>query len=283
LIPTPVAGRCSRPCMARRSRLIVPRYSGSPALCVEGPQGRWRGRMFWAGMILPGPLPGCAVDRVIRSPDQLVIVAHRRRDHGRCPSCGTPSYAVHSRYDRHPADLPSFGRAGRLRLLMDVHFDAWHLRPLLRGRPPFRVPARAWAMAYLGSQPMIEKARRPGLIGQRHPMGVVLQTGQLGRPRSGRPFSRCGPVCPEPPVAPRVLRRHFSEHRSRIAGSRPSPPPGATASASGCPALLHLHGYRPGAAGGSLGWYTGRTIQAAPALETVCEWAKPLFRRAGGA
>jgi transposase len=67
-------------------------------------------------MILPCPLPGCAVDRVIRSPDQLVIVARRRRGHGRCPSCGTPSSAVHSRYERHPADLPSFGQAVRLRV-----------------------------------------------------------------------------------------------------------------------------------------------------------------------
>jgi transposase len=62
-------------------------------------------------------LPGCDVDRVIRrDPHQLVIAAHHRRDHGRCPGCGTISSAVHSRYERHPTDLPSFGQAVRLRL-----------------------------------------------------------------------------------------------------------------------------------------------------------------------
>jgi transposase len=62
-------------------------------------------------------LPGCDVDRVIRrDPHQLVIVAHHRRDHGRCPGCGTISSAVHSRYEHHPTDLPSFGQAVRLRL-----------------------------------------------------------------------------------------------------------------------------------------------------------------------
>jgi hypothetical protein len=63
-------------------------------------------------------LPGCEVDRVIRrDPHQLVIVAHHRRNHGRCPGFGIISSAVHSRYERHPTDLPSFGQTcglGRL-------------------------------------------------------------------------------------------------------------------------------------------------------------------------
>lgn len=67
-------------------------------------------------MIPAFSLPGCKIDRVTRGSDRLVIHAHARRDHGRCPSCGTPSSAVHSRYDRHPADLPCIGRAVDLRL-----------------------------------------------------------------------------------------------------------------------------------------------------------------------
>lgn len=61
-------------------------------------------------------LPGCHIDRVARGADRLVIYAHSRRDHGRCPSCGALSSAVHSRYDRHPADLPCMGCAVVLHL-----------------------------------------------------------------------------------------------------------------------------------------------------------------------
>lgn len=65
-------------------------------------------------MIPTFPLPGCEIDRITRGPDRLVIQAHARRDGWRCPSCGTHSSAVHSRYERHPADLPSLGRAVHL-------------------------------------------------------------------------------------------------------------------------------------------------------------------------
>ena len=67
-------------------------------------------------MTLLCSLPGCDVDRVVRDLDRLVIVARRRRRHGRCPSCGVLSSAVHSRYERRPDDLPSFGQAVLLRL-----------------------------------------------------------------------------------------------------------------------------------------------------------------------
>ena len=63
------------------------------------------------------PPPGCRVDRVVRiDPRAIRVVVHGRRDHGRCPECGRVSHAVHSRYDRHPADLPVFGREARLSL-----------------------------------------------------------------------------------------------------------------------------------------------------------------------
>jgi transposase len=67
-------------------------------------------------MILPSSLPGCAIERVLRTNGRLVIVAHVRRVRGRCPTCGTSSSAVHSRYDRRPADLPSVGQPVTLRL-----------------------------------------------------------------------------------------------------------------------------------------------------------------------
>ncbi len=63
------------------------------------------------------PLPGCEIEQVERfAPDHLVIVAHHRREGARCPDCGAFSTSIHSRYDHHPADLPSFGQAVRLRL-----------------------------------------------------------------------------------------------------------------------------------------------------------------------
>jgi hypothetical protein len=58
------------------------------------------------------PLPGCEIEQVERfAPDHLAIVAHHRRESARCPDCGAFSTSIHSRYDRHPADLPSFGQA----------------------------------------------------------------------------------------------------------------------------------------------------------------------------
>ena len=43
-------------------------------------------------------------------PNLLHIAARVTRPGGRCPDCGRASRAVHSRYRRHPADLPSMGR-----------------------------------------------------------------------------------------------------------------------------------------------------------------------------
>src|SRR3954468_1768846 len=58
------------------------------------------------------PLPGCSVERITRDdPGLLRIAAHGTRPGGRCPDCGRASRAVHSRYRRRPADLPSLGRA----------------------------------------------------------------------------------------------------------------------------------------------------------------------------
>jgi transposase len=63
------------------------------------------------------PMPGCRVEQVMHvNPDLLHIAAHGMRPGGRCPDCGRASRAVHSTYRRHPADLPSLGRAVRIDL-----------------------------------------------------------------------------------------------------------------------------------------------------------------------
>ena len=90
-------------------------------------------------------LPGCDVEHVIRGLDHLVVVAHRRRSHGRCPSCGALSSSVHSRYERRPADLPSFGCPVRLRIRIR-RFYCRHPgcpRRTFAERLPRLLPARA--------------------------------------------------------------------------------------------------------------------------------------------
>lgn len=64
-------------------------------------------------------LPGCRVLDVTRlDPGHLCITAEGRRDHARCPTCRTRSLAIHSRYQRRPADLPASGKTVRLQLTM---------------------------------------------------------------------------------------------------------------------------------------------------------------------
>src|SRR3954454_705872 len=54
------------------------------------------------------PMPGCSIERITPDgPGFLHITAHGARPGGRCPDCGRASRAVHSRYRRRPADLPS--------------------------------------------------------------------------------------------------------------------------------------------------------------------------------
>ncbi len=63
------------------------------------------------------PIPGCRVEQVTSdTPAHLQIAVHGLDRSGRCPDCGKTSRAVHSRYHRRPADLPSLGRAVRVTL-----------------------------------------------------------------------------------------------------------------------------------------------------------------------
>src|SRR5689334_3000012 len=58
------------------------------------------------------PVPGCSIERITPDgPGFLRIAARGARPGGRCPDCGRASRAVHSRYHRRPADLPSLGRS----------------------------------------------------------------------------------------------------------------------------------------------------------------------------
>ena len=58
------------------------------------------------------PMPRCRVERVTHDgPASLHIAARSLGDAGCCPGCGRASRAVHGRYRRRPADLPSLGRA----------------------------------------------------------------------------------------------------------------------------------------------------------------------------
>src|SRR4051812_24019728 len=65
------------------------------------------------------PMPGCRVEQITRDdPGILHIATRSTRPGGRCPGCGHASRAVHSRYRRRPADLPSLGRSVRVDLRM---------------------------------------------------------------------------------------------------------------------------------------------------------------------
>ena len=62
-------------------------------------------------------LPGCRIRDVTRPDATTMQIAAEARQHAsRCPDCGEPSHAVHSRAVRRPADLPCLGREVRLEL-----------------------------------------------------------------------------------------------------------------------------------------------------------------------
>jgi transposase len=58
------------------------------------------------------PVPDCRIEQITPDgPTQLRIAARSFQRARRCPDCGRVSRAVHSRYERHLADLPSLGRS----------------------------------------------------------------------------------------------------------------------------------------------------------------------------
>ncbi|WP_298953720.1 ISL3 family transposase [uncultured Methylobacterium sp.] len=68
-------------------------------------------------MDIPLAIPECRVARFVeRHDDHLVIPMRLDTAGGRCPECGHASRSVHSRYHRHPADLPLSTSQTKLRL-----------------------------------------------------------------------------------------------------------------------------------------------------------------------
>ena len=65
----------------------------------------------------PFPFPACRVEQVTRAgPERVELAVRVTQREAYCPTCLTPSNALHSYYRRHPADLPSLGQAVGLKL-----------------------------------------------------------------------------------------------------------------------------------------------------------------------
>ena len=60
--------------------------------------------------------PGLRAERVSFDGKTTIIEATAITVFGQCPDCGSPSARVHSRYQRHLADLPLSGRVVRISL-----------------------------------------------------------------------------------------------------------------------------------------------------------------------
>jgi hypothetical protein len=60
---------------------------------------------------------GLVVESVIESEDMIKVTARSHAGEALCPSCGSSSRQVHSRYIRQVADLPCTGRRVALSLI----------------------------------------------------------------------------------------------------------------------------------------------------------------------
>src|SRR5690349_1968321 len=84
------------------------------------------------------PIPDCRIDAVGQAgPAGLCVAVQGTRSGASCPDCHTASHAVHSRYHRHPADLPSLGHAVRL----DLRVRRFYCRNPACPRRTFAEPA----------------------------------------------------------------------------------------------------------------------------------------------
>ena len=71
------------------------------------------------GMPVPFSIPECRIGSAIeQGSNDLTINVVPDTDTGHCPGCGQASRSVHSRYRRHPADLPV--SASRTTLSLEV-------------------------------------------------------------------------------------------------------------------------------------------------------------------
>ncbi len=131
---------------------------GRPALPIVG------------GMNIPFAIPECRVaHRVERHDDYLVVPVRLDAASGRCPDCGRASRSVHSRYHRHPADLPL--SASRTTLRIEVR-RFYCLNPTCRRRTFAETPTDLLA-------PRARRTRRLGEVQAR----VGLACGGAGGAR----------------------------------------------------------------------------------------------------
>jgi transposase len=122
------------------------------------------------GMDIPFPVPECRVARFAeRDEDHLVIPMRLDADSSRCPDCQHASRSVHSRYHRHPADLPL--SASRTTLRIEVR-RFYCLNPTCRRRTFAETPTDLLA-------PRARRTRRLGEVQAR----VGLACGGAGGAR----------------------------------------------------------------------------------------------------
>src|SRR5689334_19833974 len=108
-----------KPSAERRYLQIVENTrDGSPALCVDHAETAPtfglgdRDAYLERRMNKLWPVPDCRIEQITPDgPTHLRIAARRFRRARRCPDCGRTSRPVHSRYERHLADLPSLGHS----------------------------------------------------------------------------------------------------------------------------------------------------------------------------
>lgn len=85
----------------------------------------------------------------------LQVAAQVKHSHACCPSCQQPSQSVHSRYHRHPADLPNRGNAVHINLLV----RRFYCRNPISPRRTFAEPV---------PELLSPRARRRARAGRRH-------------------------------------------------------------------------------------------------------------------
>ena len=192
-------------------------------------------------------MPGCRVEAITPDgPDRLQVAAHGIRPGGRCPDCGRASRAVHSRYRRHPSDLPSLGR----RVNIGLHVRRFYCRNARCARRTFaeRLPELAAPYARRTCR-LSEVQSRVGVavggeVGARLLRDLAIAEGDppdgvdrrrrstaaervegasTPAPRASRPACRLRTASPSFPPGDRLRRWAGSEH------PRPLPAPPGTA------------------------------------------------------
>ncbi len=113
------------------------------------------------GMDIPLAIPKCRVARFVEQhQDHLIIPVRLDAASGRCPDCGHASRSVHSRYHRHPADLPVSALQARLRIEVRRFYC---LNPTCRRRTFAEVPTILLAPRARRTRRLYEPQARVGL------------------------------------------------------------------------------------------------------------------------